>query len=123
MQLPETAIEPKPFMQAFLPGNRDDQPRRPDGAIQQALVLMNDSFLVGKLTSTGSGATQSLLSKALAGTNANLIYLLYINILSRNPTAAETQAANTLLASGNLTQKAQELMWTLYNKVDFMFNY
>ena len=35
----------------------------------------------------------------------------------------ESQAANTLLSTGNRTQKAQELMWTLYNKVDFIFNY
>ena len=124
MQFPETAVEPAPFLQSFLPGNRDDQPRRPDGAIQQALVLMNDPQVMGKLVSTGTGATQSLLGQALAVTdNTSLTKLLYLNILSRYPTDAETQTANTLLASGNRTQKAQELMWTLYNKVDFMFNY
>ncbi len=124
MQYPETAVEPAPFMQSFLPGNRDDQPRRPDGAIQQALVLMNDTQVMGKLVSTGTGATQSLLGQALAiSDNTALTKLLYINILSRYPTAAELQTANTLLASGTRTQKAQELMWTLYNKVDFMFNY
>jgi hypothetical protein len=73
--------------------------------------------------STGTGPTQSLLSKAMAGSDDNLIYLLYINILSRNPTFAEKQAAVALLGSGNRMQKAQELMWTLYNKVDFIFNY
>jgi hypothetical protein len=124
MQYPETAVEPSPFMQSFLPGNRDDQPRRPDGAIQQALVLMNDSTVMSKLVSSGSGATQSLLGQALALTdNTSLTNLLYINILSRYPTAAELQSASTLLGSGTRTQKAQELMWTLYNKVDFMFNY
>ena len=126
MQFPETGpgVEGGAFLQAFLPGNRDDQPRREDGAIQQALVLMNDQMVMSKLNATGSGATQSLLGQALAAPdNATLIHLLYLNILSRNPTPAETQAANTLLGSGTRTQKAQELMWTLYNKVDFMFNY
>ncbi len=122
MQIAEPRAE-NAFMQAFLPGNRDDQPRRQDGAIQQALGLMNDASVMNKLVSTGSGATQSLLSKALAGSDDNLVYLLYINILSRNPTFMEKQAATTLLGSGNRTQKAQELMWTLYNKVDFIFNY
>jgi Protein of unknown function (DUF1549)/Protein of unknown function (DUF1553) len=123
MQLPEPAVE-SAFMQFFLPGNRDDQPRRPDGAIQQALGLMNDNMVMSKLNSTGSGATQSLLSKALAQSDNNsLTSMLYINILSRQPTSAELQAANTLLTGGTRTQKAQELMWTLYNKVDFMFNY
>jgi hypothetical protein len=128
MQYPETAVEPSPFMQAFLPGNRDDQPRRPDGAIQQALVLMNDSTVMNKLVTSAAGAASpSLLTSALAQTkNQDLVNLLYINILSRFPTAAENTTAAALLgtATGTTrTQKAQELMWTLYNKVDFMFNY
>jgi hypothetical protein len=28
-----------------------------------------------------------------------------------------------LLAGGNRTQKIEDLMWGLYNKVDFIFNY
>ena len=72
----------------------------------------------------GSGATQSLMSQALAiSSNSSMIDLLYMNILSRHPTVAETQAGVTLLSTGTRSQKAQELMWTLYNKVDFMFNY
>jgi hypothetical protein len=115
-------------MQAFLPGNRDDQPRRPDGAIQQALVLMNDSTVMNKLVTSAAGAaSESLLSSALSLTrNQDLVNMLYINILSRFPTTAENTTAATLLgtATGTTrTQKAQELMWTLYNKVDFMFNY
>jgi len=129
MQLPETGnnVEGATFLQAFLPGNRDDQPRRPDGAIQQALVLMNDATVMNKLVASASGAPQSLLSKGLAFTsNADLINTFYINILSRYPTPAENQAANSLLGTATGTarsQKAQELMWTLFNKVDFMFNY
>ena len=85
---------------------------------------MNDNMVMSKLANSGSGATQSLLGQALAqSNNVGLTNLLYINILSRNPTTAEQNSANTLLSSGNRTQKAQELMWTLYNKVDFMFNY
>ena len=80
--------------------------------------------VMGKLISTATGAAQSLLSKALAQTtNTGLANILYMNILSRYPTAAETQTAATMSEHGNRTQKAQELMWTLYNKVDFMFNY
>jgi hypothetical protein len=64
------------------------------------------------------------LSQALAqSNNVGLINLLYINILSRFPTTAEQNTASALLNSGTRTQKAQELMWTLYNKVDFIFNY
>ena len=120
MQYPEPASETVALLQAFLPGNRDDQPRRQNGAIQQALALMNDPMVMSKLVAT---ASQSLLGRALAGTNDDLISLLYLNILSRFPTDAEKQTALALLNGGNRTQKAQELMWTLYNKVDFIFNY
>jgi len=124
MQYPEPAKETSNLLAAFLPGDRDTQPRKQDGAIQQALGLMNDSTVMNKLVSTGTGATQSLLSLATASTNnAAAINLLWINILSRYPTAAELTSATTFLSSGTRSQKMQELMWTLYNKVDFIFNY
>jgi hypothetical protein len=124
MQYPEPAKETSALLAAFLPGNRDDQPRKQDGAIQQALALMNDSQVMNKLVSTGTGSSQSLLGQALAITdNTAATNLLWLNILSRYPTAAEVASAKTFLSTGTRSQKMQELMWTLYNKVDFMFNY
>jgi hypothetical protein len=124
MQYPEPAKETSTLLAAFLPGDRDTNPRKQDGAIQQALALMNDSQVMNKLVSTGTGPTQSLLSLATASTNnAAATNLLFINILSRYPTAAELASANTFLSTGTRSQKMQELMWTLYNKVDFIFNY
>jgi len=124
MQYPEPAKETSALLAAFLPGNRDDQPRKQDGAIQQALALMNDSTVMNKLVSTGSGSAQSLLSFVTATpSNPGAINILFINILSRYPTAAELTSATTFLSTGTRSQKMQELMWTLYNKVDFVFNY
>jgi hypothetical protein len=124
MQYPEPAKETSALLAAFLPGNRDDQLRKQDGAIQQALALMNDSSVMTKLVSTGGGATQSLLSQANSQTdNTVATNLLFLNILSRYPTSAELASALSFLGSGTRTQKMQELMWTLYNKVDFIFNY
>src|SRR5262249_6616404 len=119
MQWPETTLETRPFLQAFLPGNRDDQARRDEGSIQEALVLMNDNMVMSKLGATGT----TLLAKALTGDNSSLVDTLYLNILSRPATDSEKQAAIKLIQSGNRNQKAQEVMWTLYNKVDFIFNY
>jgi hypothetical protein len=124
MQYPEPAKETSALLAAFLPGNRDDQPRKQDGAIQQALALMNDGTVMNKLVSTGTGASQSLLGQALAITdNTAATNLLWLNILSRYPTAAEVASAKTFLSTGTRSMKMQELMWTLYNKVDFIFNY
>src|SRR5206468_12890453 len=36
---------------------------------------------------------------------------------------AEEQKAHALLSAGKRTQKAQELIWTMYNKVEFICNY
>jgi len=124
MQYPEPAKETSPLLAAFLPGDRDLNPRKQDGAIQQALALMNDSTVMNKLVSTGTGASQSLLGQALAiADNTAAANLLWLNILSRYPTAAELASAKTFLSTGTRSQKMQELMWTLCNKVDFMFNY
>jgi uncharacterized protein DUF1553/uncharacterized protein DUF1549 len=124
MQYPEPGKETSTLLAAFLPGDRDTQPRKQDGAIQQTLGLMNDSQVMNKLVSTGTGSAQSLLSLATATTsNAGATNLLFINILSRYPTIAELASANTFLSTGTRSQKMQELMWTLYNKVDFIFNY
>jgi len=114
------------FLDAFLRGNRDDQPRRPDGAITQALNLMNDPFVMNRVNP--KGAATSLLLKALAmpaaqdGSPGGLVDTLFMNILSRHPTTDETNAALGNLKT-NRTTEAQTLMWSLYNKVDFIFNY
>jgi hypothetical protein len=124
MQYPEPAKETSTLLAAFLPGDRDLNPRKQDGAIQQALALMNDSQVMNKLVSTGTGTSQSLLGQALAVTdNTAATNLLWLNILSRYPTTAELTSAKTFLSTGTRSQKMQELMWTLYNKVDFIFNY
>ena len=64
--------------------------------------------------------------KSLALSNDDAVTNLYLNILSRYPTDAERKSAIAYL--GNTTgtarnNKGAELAWTLYNKVDFIFNY
>ena len=110
------------FLDAFLRGNRDDYPRNGEGSLSQALDLMNDSFVMSRVHSSSSGAN-SLINKSLAMTDAQLIDNLYMNVLSRHPSADEKAAALNALSTGNRTQKAENLLWSLYNKVDFIFNY
>jgi hypothetical protein len=45
-----------------------------------------------------------------------------MNVLSRHPTTAEMTSALANLKT-NRTTEAQTLLWSLYNKVDFIFNY
>ena len=109
------------FLDTFLRGNRDDEDRRPDGSIGQALDLMNDPFVMNRIRSTGN--SNLLLVKNIALPDDQLISTLYLNVLSRYPTAAEQTAAQAQLKTGVRGQAAEDLLWSLYNKVDFIFNY
>ena len=129
MQFPEPVAVPDGangnitgFLDAFLRGNRDDQPRSGDGSILQALNLMNDSFVMTR-TSPKTPAT-GLLPANIGQPNSTLVNTLFLNVLSRYPTAQEMSVALGNLANTTTrTQEAQNLLWSLYNKVDFNFNY
>ena len=125
MQFPETFAMPTggspvtPFLDAFLRGNRDDEPRRGDGSISQALGLMNDPFVMSRVQASGS----SLLAQNINLPDGQMVTNLFLAVLSRYPTSAEMATALKNLQSGARATEAVNLVWQLYNKVDFMFNY
>jgi hypothetical protein len=129
MQLPDVKSEPdgggavSQFLDSFLRGDRDLTPRKEEGSILQALNLMNDNFVESRIKSTTAGG--NLLAALSAGlSDSQLVSQLYLTVLSRYPTATETQTAvNYLATSGNHSQAAEDLFWSLFNKVDFVFNY
>ena len=131
MQFPEPRGLPggttTAFLDSFLRGNRDDEQRKGDPALTQALNLMDDSFVMTRIRAAGTGAAASLLAKSLPMTDDQLVNNLYLNVLSRYPAADEKQTSMANLASGSgvagRQQKAENLLWSLYNKVDFIFNY
>jgi hypothetical protein len=96
-----------------------------DGTISQALSLMNSQFVDSHLQTEGPAANQ-LIVKNLDMSNPDLVKTLFLNILSRYPSSDELDKATAALpaASGSArTQAVQDLVWSLYNKVDFVFNY
>jgi hypothetical protein len=127
MQFPEPLNTPSagsavtPFLDAFLRGNRDDEVRSGDGSISQALDLMNDPFVMSRTKSTG--VSTSLLVQNLSLPNDQLVNKLFLAVLSRPPSAAELAAAVAQLSTGTRSASAENLLWALYNKVDFIFNY
>lgn len=134
MQLPEPSGMPdgfngavSQFLDSFYRGNRDDQDRLREGSVPQALNLMNDTFVMTRIRSSGTGASASLLNRALATADNNqIVEMLYLSVLSRYPTDVERSTATTELTSaglGNRPRKAEDLLWSLFNKVDFIFNY
>ena len=110
------------FLDAFLRGNRDDEPRRDDGSISQALSMMNDSFVMTRIQSNGPAT--SLLVKNLPLSNDALVTNLFLAVLSRYPSDIEKQVAlGNLANTATRASEAENLLWSLYNKVDFLFNY
>lgn len=113
------------FLNYFLRGNRDVNVRAQDGSILQALTMMNNPIVEMRTTATayGSNPIAPLIAQNITQTPANLINTVYLAILSRYPSTDEMTTASAALASGTKNQGLQNLMWSLYNKVDFIFNY
>jgi hypothetical protein len=136
MQVPEPVNLPRggataSFLDSFLRGNRDTEDRRGVGSISQVLNMMNDTIVYTRARASGTGATASLARNLLtqypqpAG-NSGLVQDLFLAILSRGPNPNEVSAS--LLKLGTLTgtarqQAVEDLTWSLYNKVDFLYNY
>src|SRR5450432_4217251 len=107
MQLPDTVNMPpgdigSNFLDSFLRGNRDDQARRHDGSILQALNLMNNTFVEGHVAYTGANASQLVVS-AIAKSNPDSINTLYLSILSRYPSSTEMSTAMAAVPTANGT--------------------
>lgn len=130
MQLPEPLNTPdggngaiNNFLNAFLRGNRDDQTRSQDGSISQALDLLNDNFVMSRVQ-LAKAPKSGLLATVASLPNDQAINTLFLTVLSRNPTTDEmTTAMNNLSNSSTRNQELENLLWSLYNKVDFVFNY
>ncbi len=110
------------FLDDFLRGNRLNVFRSGDSSATQALDLMNSSVVMGRVAATGSGTTASLLQQNMTLPNSQLITNLYLTVLSRYPSTTEMNLAAANLNTNHNTE-AVNLLWTLYNKVDFIFNY
>ena len=108
------------FLQAFTPGDRESTARSDELSPLQALNLMNNWVVLNKLrTDVPSGTLGTSLELADDALVANL----YLSVLGRYPTEQETAFAVDYLGTGNRADRAANLMWVMFNKTDFYFNY
>jgi hypothetical protein len=108
------------FLDSFLRGDREETARSGEGNILQALELMNSPLVLARVDAANSGTA---LAQIVQQADDVAVQLLYLRVLSRPPTAEELAAGVQTLRSGDRTAKAEDLMWSLYNKIDFIFNY
>ena len=85
---------------------------------------MNDPFVTSRIRSTGTGERASLLAQNINRAEDQLVTNLFLAVLSRYPTRDELNlAAGRIRSSSNRLQAGEDLLWSLFNKVEFLFNY
>lgn len=112
--------EVKNFLRTFGQANREQFDRQPGGSILQAMTLMNSPF-VTKRVQAENGSLVEQLVKSEKG-SAEIVEEMYLATLSRHPLPKEKQLALSWLDEDR-KQGAEDLHWTLLNKLDFVFNY
>jgi hypothetical protein len=127
MQLPEPR-EPRSnnavatFLNAFGRGDRDTSVRRSDGSTLQALNMLNNAFVEGRIHQNNAGSrVQTLLTQNASA--QTIIRELFVNTLSRQPTDSEVALFTPVFQQQGTRLAAEGLQWALLNKMDFLFNY
>lgn len=126
MQFPDTSEPPSrtalgTFLDEFGRGNRDDEARKNDSSIVQALSLLNNTIVTNRVKKT---TANSSVAKVLAATSdpATIVDQLYLATLSRHPNATEQGIAVNYLKNGNLQQHTEDLQYALINSLEFLFD-
>lgn len=108
------------LIDSFGRGNRDDVLRTNDGAISQALAMMNDPIVTTRVRRANNSTVQKVLSATSdPGAVADQLYLA---TLSRRPTAQERQMAIAYLNGGALPERTEDLQFALLSSLEFLFN-
>lgn len=109
------------FLNTFERGDRDDLPRSNSPTISQGLALMNSPFVNTRISANIANST---LNRLLANSSQDekLVEDMFLTVLSRFPNKTEMNQALSMLKP-NRSQGAEDLMWVLMNKIDFIYNY
>lgn len=107
------------LMDNFGRGDRDDVSRSNDSAISQALAMMNDRVVTDRVRRTPT-STVGILTSTLTD-RGQIVERLYLQTLSRKPTAQEKQIAVDYLNGGPLVERTEDLQYVLINSLEFLF--
>jgi hypothetical protein len=112
--------EAKNFLRAFGQANREQFDRQPGGSILQAMNLMNSPFVTRRVTAANGSLVEQLVKSTKS--SPEIVEALYLATLSRHPLPQEKQLALSWIEQDR-KQGAEDLQWSLLNKLDFVFNY
>jgi uncharacterized protein DUF1553/uncharacterized protein DUF1549 len=123
IQLPDSQVESS-FLDTFGRAPRQiacECERSAEPNIAQALDLMN-----GELVNAKVGSADGRMARLLAGHPllADVVRELYLLVFARPPRSAElTTALRLVRAAPNPKEGVEDLLWTLLNSREFMFNH
>ncbi|MFN0107972.1 MAG: DUF1549 domain-containing protein [Blastocatellia bacterium] len=108
------------FLDSFLRGNNSTSHRSDEVRINQALELFNNKFVLDRIKASNA---DGIVAKSLSLTDEQLVNKFFYAVLSRLPSETEKSLALANLKKGSRTEQAENLLWALYNKADFIYNY
>ncbi|MGE0886942.1 MAG: DUF1549 domain-containing protein [Blastocatellales bacterium] len=112
--------EAKGFLRTFGQANREQFDRQPGGSVLQAMMLMNNPFVTRRVQAINGSRVERLVNSPMS--NAEIVDELYLATLCRHPLPKEKTLALSWLDQDR-KQGAEDLHWSLLNKLDFVFNY
>ena len=106
------------LLQCFGQTDREEMPSDRSSLVQSASLLNSDPVLKRIKIQKGS-RLETLLNGNLS--DAEIVRELFLATVSRYPTSKEESVGLKLL-KGNREQGAEDLLWALINRIDFIFN-
>ncbi|MER3415449.1 MAG: hypothetical protein C4297_04445 [Gemmataceae bacterium] len=105
------------FMEAFAfdPSVRPDEI---ESSIQQALLLMNNPAIAGRISARGNTLLGNILREY--PDNADALRQVYLRVLARKPTGRELEVCQEYIATvGNRQEAFEDILWSLINSTEF----
>ena len=99
--------------------DREDPPTDRSSLVQAA-SLMNHDVLLNRVKIQTGGRLEKLLRGNPPKSNADIVEELFLATISRPPSATEKSQAVQLIEQQR-DQGAEDLMWALLNRIDFIF--
>ena len=107
------------MLQDFGETDREDPPSN-EASMVQAASLMNHELILERVKIQEGGRLHELLRSEPTRSNEEIVEELFLATISRPPTAQEMSMSRSLLETRR-DQGAEDLLWALLNRADFIF--
>ena len=110
------------FLGSFGQSNRSRGVKSLKSNIVQASLLLNSKIVKEKVKAEPGSRVHELLNQEPQLTNEEIVEELFLSVLARRPSAGEMKLAVNQIKEYR-TQGAEDVLWALLNKLDFVFHY